>query len=98
MHYIKHNEPQSAYALHVWNKGHAYGPISDNMPLLKHIDKPSLLIPYEQLYIRLFLYNNQRIAEQNPNEQNLMYQLIYNRKNTLHPPDLSINCFTLIVV
>ena len=84
-HYIKHNEPQSGYALHVWNKEHEYGPINVNMSLLKHIDKPSLLTPYEQMYIQLFLYNNQRIAEQHPNEQNLMYQLIYNQKNTLHP-------------
>ena len=46
--YIKHNEPQSAYALHVLKNKHEYGPINDTT-LLKHIDKPSLLITYEQM-------------------------------------------------
>jgi hypothetical protein len=50
--YMKHNEPQSAYALHILNNKHEYGPIKDRMTLLKHVDKTTLLIPYEQLYIQ----------------------------------------------
>jgi hypothetical protein len=45
--YIKHNEPQSAYELHILNNKHEYDPIKDTMVLLKHIDKTTLLIPYE---------------------------------------------------
>jgi hypothetical protein len=32
--YIKHNDTQSVYALHVLNNKHEYGPISDTMSLL----------------------------------------------------------------
>jgi hypothetical protein len=56
--YIKHSEPQSAYALHILNCKHEYGTISDIMSRLKHIDKPSLLLPYGQMYIQLSHHNN----------------------------------------
>jgi len=83
--YIKHNEPQSAYTLHILNNKHEHGPIKDTVTLLKHIEKPSLFIPYEQLYIQSYHHNNQLIPEQHSNEQNPTYQLIYNRHNTPHP-------------
>jgi len=82
--YIKHNESQSAYALHILNCKHEYGTISDIISLLKHVDKPSLLLPYGQTYVQLFYHNNQRIPEQHPNEQNPMFQLLHNRYHTSH--------------
>jgi hypothetical protein len=52
--YIKNNDPCSAYDLHILNCRHEYGDINDTMKLLKHVDIPSLLLPYEQIYIQLF--------------------------------------------
>ena len=43
--YIRHNNPQSAYALHILQNQHEYGPTKDNMSLLKSL---TLLVPYEQ--------------------------------------------------
>ena len=77
---IIHSEPQSTYALHILK--HEYDTIGDTVRLPKHIDKPSLLLPYEQLYIQLF---NELIPEQSHNEQNPMFQLLYNRYHTSHP-------------
>ena len=34
--YIRHNEPQSAYTLHILNNKHEYSPINNTMTLLKH--------------------------------------------------------------
>ena len=48
--YIRNNNPQSAYAQHIVSNQHEYGPINNTMTLLKHINKASLLLPYEQLY------------------------------------------------
>ena len=48
--YIKNNYPRSAYALHTLNWRHEYGNINDTMTLLKKINTPTLLIPYEQMY------------------------------------------------
>jgi len=82
--YIKHNEPQSAYALHILNSIHEYGSISDTMSLLKHVKKQSLLLPYGHRYVQLFHHNNQLIPEQHPNEQNPTFQLLHNRYHTSH--------------
>jgi hypothetical protein len=40
-----------------------YDPIKDTMTLLKHTENPSLLLPYEQLYIQSYRHNNQLIPE-----------------------------------
>jgi hypothetical protein len=80
--YIRHNESQSAYALHVLNKKHEYGTINDTMTLLKHINKISLLLPYEKLYIQSHNQHKQLISEQYIGEHNPTYQLIHNTYNT----------------
>jgi len=46
----KNNDPRSAYALHILKCRHEYGNINNTMILLKLIKKPSLLLPYEQMY------------------------------------------------
>ena len=63
--YIKQNDPQSAYALHILNNNHEYGPINTTMTLLKQITKTSLLIPYEQFYIQLHNHHKELTLEQN---------------------------------
>jgi len=49
--YIKQQDPQSAYALHILNNNHEYGPINTTMSLLKQITKTTPLIPHERFYI-----------------------------------------------
>jgi len=44
--FIKRNNPQCAYALHVLNNQQEYGPIEKKMTLLKPLKYPSLLTPY----------------------------------------------------
>jgi len=73
--YIRNNDPQSAYALHILNNRHEYGPLTDTMSLLKPIQKPSLLIPYEQLFIQTFHKSGRLIREQHCYDQNPLYQL-----------------------
>ena len=40
--YIRYNNPQSAYALHILQNQHEYGPINSTMTLLKPLNNPSL--------------------------------------------------------
>jgi hypothetical protein len=47
-----------------------------SMTLLKQINNPSLLLPYEQMYIQIFRRNNELIPEQHPNEHNPMFELL----------------------
>jgi hypothetical protein len=73
--YIKNNDPQSAYALHILQNAHECGPISDTMSLHKPVKKPHMLIPYEQLYIQSFHHNEKLIPEQNCGEQDPLFAL-----------------------
>jgi len=68
--YIKNNNPQSAYALHILNNRHEYGPMEKTMTLLKPIKNASLLTPYEQFCIQAFYKSGRLISEQNPGEPN----------------------------
>jgi hypothetical protein len=83
--HIKHNEPQLTYVLNILKNKNKYGPINNTLTPLKHIDKTTLLLPYEQLYIQSFHHRKQLIPEQYVGEHNSMYQLIYNLHNTSRP-------------
>jgi len=50
--YIRYNNPQSAYTLHILQNQHEYTQINSTMTLLKPLNNPSLLLPYEQYYIQ----------------------------------------------
>jgi hypothetical protein len=76
--YIRHNEPHSAYAMHIQNNKCEYDLINNTMTLLKHINKASLLLPYKQLYIQTYHQHKQLISEQYIGEHNPIYQLIQN--------------------
>ena len=87
--YIKQNDPHSAYALHILNNNHEYGPINTSMTLLKQITKISLLIPCEHMYIQPHYYHKELIVGQNTDENNPMYQLIFDPHIT-SPPAIRI--------
>ena len=87
--YLKNNDPRPAYALHTLNCRHEYGNINDTMTLLKQINKPPLLLPYEQIYIQSLHHNNDLIPEQHPNGFNPMFEL-QRKQRTSQPARHSI--------
>jgi len=68
--------PQSAYALHILQNRHEYGPMDNTMTLLKHINNQSLLLPYEQYYIQAHHHNRKLIPEQSPGDTNPLFQAV----------------------
>jgi hypothetical protein len=76
--YIRKNSPQSAYALHILENQHEYGPISTTMTLLKHIRTPSLLLPYELYHILSSRKNGTLLNEQGTGDPNPLIQLALN--------------------
>ena len=73
--YIRNNNPQSAYALHILQNQHEYGQMNSVMTLLKHLNNPSLLIPYEQYYIQTLHREGKLILEQSPGEAKPLFQM-----------------------
>jgi hypothetical protein len=84
--YIKHDS-QSAYGIHILNKKHEYSPMNDTMMLLEHINKTTLLMPSEQLYIQSHQHK-QLISEQHKDKHNPMYQLSHDLHNMSLPTRL----------
>ena len=73
--YIRNNQPQSAYAEHILRNKHEYGKLENTMTLIKHINKPSKLIPYEQLIIQQVYNKDNLIPEQECYDHNQLYKL-----------------------
>jgi len=73
--YIKNNDHQPVYALHILQNIHENGSLKDSMSLLKPIHKTPMLIPYEQLLIQASHQNRNLITEQNCGEHNPLFLL-----------------------
>jgi hypothetical protein len=62
--------PQSAYAHHILNNRHEYGPMYSTMTLLKPVQHTSLLIPFERIFIHSVYKAGNLISEQSPGDLN----------------------------
>ena len=65
-------------AQHILQNRHEYGKMSSIMTLLKPLNSPSTLIPYEQYYIQTLHQECKLIPEQNPGELNPLFQAAIN--------------------
>ena len=84
---IKNKYPRSANALHIHNCRHEYGNIDDTMTLLEPINTPTLLLPYEQMYIQSLHHNNEPIPKQHLKEHNPIFDLFHSNTTRHNPPD-----------
>jgi len=50
--YVKYNNPQSGYAMHILNNRHEFGPETEILKLLKHCTKGSKMNVWENLFIQ----------------------------------------------
>jgi hypothetical protein len=75
--YIKNNDPQSAFAVHVLNNRHDYGDLN-SISLIRYVKKGPTMNTFEQFYIQLYAFNNKLINEQHPGEYNPLFQLLNN--------------------
>jgi len=71
--HIKTNNPQSAYALHILQNRHGYGPIVDTLQLLKTCPKGTHMNCWEALYMPVFHQHGILITEQQASDCNPLY-------------------------
>ena len=76
--YIRYNNPQSAYALHILQNQYEYGQMNSTLTLLKPINNLNLLLLYEQYYIQSLHHEGKLIPEQSPGEINPLFQKVIN--------------------
>jgi len=78
--YIRTNNPQSAYTLHILQNRHEYEPIVDTLQLLKTCSKDTHMNYWEALYMQVFHQHGILIAEQQVSDSNPLYELINTMK------------------
>ena len=66
------------YSLHILQNQHEYGQMNSTMTLLKPLNNPTLLLPYEQYYIQSLHQERKLIPEQSPGETNTLFQTVIN--------------------
>ena len=76
--YIRYNNPLSAYTLHILQNQHEYSQMNSTMTLLKPLNNPNLLLPYEQYHIQALHHNRKLIPEQSLGDTNPLFQAVIN--------------------
>ena len=80
--YIRTNNPQSVYAMHILQNGHEYGTIENTLQLLNTCRKSACMNCWEALYMQIFHQHGILITEQQIGDINPVYELA-NTKNIL---------------
>jgi len=83
---IRTNNQTSAYALHILNNRHEYGTAEVTLKLLKSCSKGTRMNCWETPYMQAFHHHNILIAEQQVNDMNPLYELIYTSCDLLRIP------------
>jgi len=73
--YIRNNNSTSAYAMHILDNRHEYGPARETLKLLKPCSKGSRTDCWESLFIHLHHRHNILIAKQQANDNNPLFEL-----------------------
>ena len=87
--YIKKNNPTSAYALHILQNRHEYGPLEETMTLLQQESKRHKLLAYEQLHIQQQQKKGNLIPEQTTNTLNPLLKLMHIKTRNMERSDIS---------
>jgi hypothetical protein len=74
--YIRTNNPKAAYAMHILNNNHQYGPIEETLQLITPCNKGTRMNCLENFYIQLHQKLGSLIEEQNTYEYNTLFALI----------------------
>ena len=82
--YIRNNNSQSAYAQHILCNQHECSMMNNLMTLLKPLNNPNVLTPYEQFYIQALRQEGKLIPEQCPGKLNPLFQLAIHPAHTPH--------------
>ena len=86
--YIKNNNGQSAYATHILNNLHKYGPIESTMKLIHKAYEGNRTNTLENYYIQYFQLHN-IIQEQTTSKLNPLFQIACNMRSSDHNYDPS---------
>ena len=73
--YIRNNDPKSAYAQHILDNRHEFGPAHKTTELIQACNKRNETLDWENLYIQKYSTEGKLISEQTPHEYNILFSL-----------------------
>jgi len=74
--YIKSNNFQSEYALHILNNRHEHGPQEETVQLVKSCTQDKHMNRWENIYILEYQRKGMRVKEQQPGDHNVLFDII----------------------
>jgi hypothetical protein len=80
--YIRHNNPTLAYAMHILNNRHEFGPAEETMKLLKPCAKRTRMNCWEALFMHVYRRRNILIPEQQITDTNPLFDLAYTSRDS----------------
>jgi hypothetical protein len=84
--YIRYTNPISAYATHIHNNRHDFGPKEETLKLLKPCTKGTRMNRWEALFIHIHHRHNILISEQQVTDTNPLFDLAYIPRDLQHIP------------
>jgi hypothetical protein len=73
--YVKNNEPKSAYAQHILDSQHEFGPAHKTVELIQACNRRNEILHWENLYVQKYSTEGKLISEQTPHEYNILFSL-----------------------
>jgi len=84
--YIRTNNPNSAYAMHILNNKREYGTANETLKLLKPCNRGLKMNCWESFYIQIYRQRNRLITEQLTADCNPLYEQAYLPRDPQHIP------------
>jgi len=84
--YMRYKNPTSAYAMHILNNRHDFGPTEENLKLLKPCTKRTRMNCWEALFMHIHHRHNILISEQQVTDTNPLFDLAYIPHDLQHIP------------
>ena len=89
--YIRTNNPNSAYAMHILNNKHEYGTANETLKLLKPCNKCFKMNCWKSFYIQIYRQRDRQITEQLTGDYNPLYKQTYFPHDLQHIPWQSLD-------
>jgi len=77
LHYIKNKNPTSAYAMHILDNRHEFGPAEETLKLFKPCTKGTRMNCWEALFMHMHYKHNILISEQQVTDNNPLFELAH---------------------
>jgi len=84
--YIRNNNPTSAYAMHILDNMHEFGPAKETLKLIKPCTKGNRINCWESLFIHIHHMHNILIGEQHTIDTNPLFEVTSIPRDLMHVP------------